>query len=287
MIFPILGNNIYANALFSFTNNCKIVMVEKEKTIEAGAEVVEAPKMPAYRERLRKRNPDREFNSDEDWDNAAEEAFAEDEETINVFKDNNKIIDEVIASDKDLAAIIADIVANHIPFRAAVAKRFSPEDLVAKEGDDDYEYYQKSYEERVATGREIQRIAQERLKNEDEAYDNIDAFCEKKGYSDEDKKEFIGYINDFYNSLSMRKITPEILQTIDNARHYEDDMASAEENGFVAGKNENIAAKRAAEKERAAADGVPAPRGAGAPLVDAPAKKTNPMFEGIKSRNLV
>lgn len=272
---------------FRSQNNVEIIMVENEKTIEAGVEVVETPKMPAYRERLKKRFADREFNSDEDWDNAAEEAFAEDEESINVFKDNNKIIDEVIASDKDLAAIIADIVANHIPFRAAVAKRFSPEDLVAKEGDEDYDYYQKSYEERVATGKEIQRIAQERLKNEDEAYDNIDAFCEKKGYSDDDKKEFIKFINEFYNSLSMRKITPEILQTIDNARHYEEDMASAEESGFVAGKNENIAATRAADKSKAKADGVPVPQGGGAPVVEAPARKINPMFEGIKKRDLV
>ena len=262
-------------------------MNEKEKTIEAGAEVAEAPKLPAYRERLKKRFADREFNSDEDWDNAAEEAYAEDEESINVFKDNNKVIDEVIASDKDLAAIIADIVANHIPFRAAVAKRFSPEDLVAKEGDEDYDYYQKSYEERVATGKEIQRIAQERLKNEDEAYDNIDAFCEQKGYGDEEKKEFIGFINEFYNSLSMRKITPEVLQTLDNARHYEDDMANAEESGFVAGKNENIAAKRANEKEKAVADGVPVPHGAGARMTDAPEKKPNAFFDGIKKRNFV
>lgn len=262
-------------------------MDEKEKTIEAVVAVAEEPKLPAYRERLKKRFADREFNSEEDWDNAAEEAYAEDEESINVFKDNNKIIDEVIASDKDLAAIIADIVANHIPFRAAVAKRFAPEDLIAKEGDEDYDYYQKSYEERVATGKEIQRIAQERLKNEDEAYDNIDAFCEKKGYSDDDKKEFIKYINEFYNSLSMRKITPEILQTIDNARHYEEDMASAEESGFVAGKNENIAAARAAEKNKANADGVPVPNGGGAPIVEAPKKKANPMFADIKKRDFV
>lgn len=262
-------------------------MVKEEKTIEAGVEVAEEPKLPAYRERLKKRFADREFNSDEDWDNAAEEAYAEDEESINVFKDNNKIIDEVIASDKDLAAIIADIVANHIPFRAAVAKRFSPEDLIAKEGDEDYDYYQKSYEERVATGKEIQRIAQERLKNEDEAYDNIDKFCEEKGYSDDDKKEFIGFINEFYNSLSMRKITPEILQTLDNARHYEDDMASAEENGFVAGKNENISEKRAADKAKAVADGVPVPSGAGAPVVDTAAKKNNPFFDDMKKRDYV
>lgn len=262
-------------------------MGENEKTTETGVAANEPPRLPAYRERLKKRYADREFNSDEDWDNAAEEAYAEDEESIRIFKDNNRIIDEIMASDKDLAAVISDIIANHIPFRAAIAKRFSPEDLVAKEGDDDYEYYQKSYEERVATGRELQKIAQERMKNEDEAYDNIDAFCEKKGYSDDEKKAFIGFINEFYNSLSMRKITPEILQTLDNARHYEEDMASAEESGFVAGKNENIAATRAADRNKVAADGVPVPSGAGAPVTEAPQKKTNPMFEGIKKRDYV
>ena len=262
-------------------------MNEKEMTVEAGVEVTEAPKMPAYRERLKKRYADREFNSDDDWDAAAEEAYAEDEEAIKVFKDNNKIIDDLIASDKDLAAIIADIVANQIPFRAAVAKRFDPEDLVAKEGDSDYEYYQKSYEERLATGKELQRIAQEKLKNEDEAYDNIDAYCEEKGYNDEQKKEFINFINEFYHSLSMRKITPETLKTLDNARHYDDDMMSAEENGFIAGKNENIAAKRVAEKKAASGDGVPTPSSTGTPVVETPQKKVNPIFEGIKKRNLV
>ena len=95
---------------FRSQNNVEIFMVENEKTIEAGAEVVETPKLPAYRERLKKRYADREFNSDEDWDNAAEEAYAEDEESINVFKDNNKIIDEVLASDKDLAAIMPTLL---------------------------------------------------------------------------------------------------------------------------------------------------------------------------------
>lgn len=259
-------------------------MVEKETTIETGAEVVETPKLPAWKERIKGRYADREFNSDEDWDNAAEEAYAEDEESLKVFQDNMTVIDEVIASDKDLAAIIADIITNKITFRAALAKRFSPDELTPKEGDDDYEYYQKSYEERVATGRELQKISQERLKNEDEAYDNIDAFCEKKGYSEEDKKEFISFINEFYNSLSMRKITPETLQTLDNARHYEDDMASAEETGFVAGKNENIAAKRASEKSKATADGVPAPKGSGAPMVDAPQKKENPFLTDVVNK---
>ena len=50
-------------------------MDEKEMTIETGSEVAEAPKLPAYRERLKKRYADREFNSDEDWDNAANNCF--------------------------------------------------------------------------------------------------------------------------------------------------------------------------------------------------------------------
>ena len=58
---------------------------KKKKTIEAGAEVLKHLKCQRT-ERLKKRFADREFNSDEDWDNAAEEAYAEDEESINVFQ---------------------------------------------------------------------------------------------------------------------------------------------------------------------------------------------------------
>jgi hypothetical protein len=64
-------------------------------------------------------------------------------------------------------------------------------------------------------------------------------------------------------------------------------MVSAEENGFIAGKNENIAAKRMSDYVAAKGDGVPTPSGMGAPVVEAPQKKINPMFDGIKKRNLV
>ena len=117
-------------------------MPEKEEITNTAA-----PALPKYRERLRGRYPDVEPQSDQEWDDLAERAYGEDEEKIKGFEDNNKVIEDLLDSDKDLSSVISEMIVNGTPFRAAVAKFFDPESLVAKEGDEDYEYYQKSSEE--------------------------------------------------------------------------------------------------------------------------------------------
>ncbi len=258
---------------------------EKEATIVVATpapEVKEEPTIPAYRKRLRERYADFDPKSEDDWNAKTEEAFAEDAETIKAFNDNNKIIEDALASDKDLAAVVGRIVAYGEPFRAALAAVIDPASLEAKEGDDDYEYYQKNRDERIAIGKEMQRIAAEKIKNEEEAYKNIDAFCEKKAYDEEEKKALIAYINDFYNSLQMRKIDEAILQRLDNARNYAEDIEEARAEGELDGKNANIEARSAAETRRMNGDGVPAFGGASAPVVDKPKRQT--IFDDIPER---
>lgn len=244
------------------------------------------PKMSAYRQRLKSRYPEDNPASDEEWDDLTERAMSEDADTIESFTSDRKVIDDILASDKDLAMVVADMIANKQPFRAALAKVVDPADLEAKEGDEDYEYYQKSYEERVAIGNEIRQRAEERLANEQEAYDNIDAYCEGKGYDDEQKKAFISFINDFYNNLQMRKISKEMLQQLDNARNYDADVEAAEEEGKIAGRNENIEAKMA-DASAKKGDGMPAPMGSGAPVNEAPKKAVDPIFGNLKRRDRV
>lgn len=278
--------------LFTLNSN-NSTMDENKKTPEqeAAAEVeatVTAPEaqaepiVPAYRKRLRERYADFDPQSEDDWNAKTEEAFAEDAETIKAFNDNNKIIEDALASDKDLAAVVGRIVAYGEPFRAALAAVIDPASLEAKEGDDDYEYYQKNRDERIAIGKEMQRVAAEKIKNEEEAYKNIDAFCEAKGYDEEEKKNLISYINDFYNSLQMRKIDDGILQRLDNARNYEADIEEARAEGELDGKNANIEARSLAETRKQAGDGVPAFGGASTPIVDKPKKKS--FFDDLPKR---
>lgn len=257
----------------------------EETTIVVATPAPEAqtePAVPAYRKRLRERYADFDPKSEDDWNAKTEEAFAEDAETIKAFNDNNKIIEDALASDKDLAAVVGRIVAYGEPFRAALAAVVDPASLEAKEGDDDYEYYQKNRDERIAIGKEMQRVAQEKIKNEEEAYKNIDAFCEAKGYDEEEKKNLITYINDFCNSLQMRKIDEGILQRLDNARNYEADIEEARAEGELDGKNANIEARSAAETRRRVGDGVPAFGGTSAPIQEKPRRHT--IFDDIPQR---
>jgi len=253
-------------------------MAEKEET-----QIPAAPEMPKYRERLKGRYPDANPQSDEEWNDLAERGYAEDEEKIRNFEDNNKVIEDLIDSDKDLAAVTSEMIVNGTPFRAAVAKFFDPESLVAKEGDEDYDYYQKSSEERKKMGQAFRERGARKRANEKEAYDNIDKFAEKKAFDDAAKQEFIDFVNNLYNDMGELKLSMQTLEKLYKAMTYDEAVAEAAEVAEVDAKNQAIEAARVKKATAAAGDGVPAPMGGSAP---APAKpKAKPtIFDDIPKR---
>ena len=242
-----------------------------------------APALPKYRERLRGRYPDVNPQSDQEWDDLAERGYAEDEERLKNFEDNNKVIEDLIDSDKDLAAVTSEMIVNGTPFRAAVAKFFNPEDLVAKEGDEDYEYYQKSSDERKQMGRAFRERGAQKRANEKEAYDNIDKFAEKKALDAAAKQEFIDFVNTLYNDLSVLKLSMKTLEKLYKAMTFDEAVAEAAETVAIEAKNQAIEAARVKKAADTAGDGVPAPMGGSAPApTPAPRKKT--VFDDLPKR---
>jgi len=239
--------------------------------------------IPKYRERLRGRYPDANPQSDQEWDDLAERGYAEDEERIKNFEDNNKVIEDLIDSDKDLAAVTSEMIVNGTPFRAAIAKYFDPEDLVAKEGDDDYEYYQKSAEERKKMGQAFRERGARKRANEKEAYDNIDKFAEKKAFDDAAKQEFIDFVNNLYNDMGELKLSMQTLEKLYKAMTYDEAVAEAAENAEIDAKNEAIEATRVKKAAETAASGVPAPQGGSAPA-PTPKPKKSTIFDDIPKR---
>lgn len=236
----------------------------------------EAPATPKYRERLRRRYADANPQTDEDWDNLTEQALSEDEA-------NNQVIQDLLDEDKDLASVVSEMIVNGTPFRAAVAKYFDPEDLVAKEGDDDYEYYQKSSEERKRMGQEFRAKGEEKRKNTKEAYDNIDKFAEKKALDEAAKEEFISFVNTLYNDLSVLKLSMSTLEKLYKAMTFDEAVAEAAETGAIDAKNQAIEAARVKKAVDTAGDGVPTPAGGSSPARPAPKKKSS-VFDDIPQR---
>ena len=243
----------------------------------------ETPAVPRYRERLRGRYADANPQNDQEWDDLTERGFAEDEERIKAYEDNEKVIQDILDSDKDAAAVISEMIVNGTPFRAAVAKYFDPEDLVAKEGDADYEYYQKSTDERKRMGQEFRMRGEEKRNNEKEAYDNIDKFAEKKQLDAAAKDAFISFVNTLYNDLSVLKLSMPTLEKLYKAMTYDEAVAEAAETGEIEGKNAAIEAQRVRKSSATSADGVPTPQGGGAPMKAKPERKAS-IFDDIPKR---
>ena len=242
-----------------------------------------APAMPKYRERLGKRYKDANPQSDQEWDELAERAYAEDEADLTRFRDNEKVIQDLLDGDKDLAAVVGEMLVNGTPFRVAVGKFFGPDELTPKEGDEDYEYYQKSSEERRAMGKAFRERSAQKKANASGTYDNIDKFAEKKGMSEEEKQRFIDFVNTLYDDLSMLKISNETLTKLYKAMTYDEAVAEAAENAEMDGRNAAIEAKRVKKQEATAGDGVPTPNGGSAPATTKPRRRAT-IFDDIPKK---
>ena len=244
---------------------------ENTETIAQAAP--ETPAIPKYRGRLSKRFPDANPQSDQEWDDLAERAYAEDEEKIKLSDENNQVIQDLLDSDKDLALVVSDMLVNGTTFRVALGKHFGPDELEPKEGDDDYEYYQKSAEERKKMGQAFRERGEQKRKNTQEAYDNIDKFAAKKAMDDKAKEEFIGFVNTLYNDHSVLKLSTSTLEKLYKAMTYDEAVAEAAEEAGIDAKNEAIEATRVKKAEAVAGDGVPTPQGGSSPAPRAPKKK--------------
>jgi len=243
----------------------------------------QAASLPKYRERLRGRYPDVNPQSDEEWNDLAERAYGEDEARLKGFEDNNKVIEDLLDSDKDLASVVSEMIVNGTPFRAAVAKFLDPESLVAKEGDEDYEYYQKSADERKAMGRaHRERIARKRA-NEKDAYDNIDKFAEKHALESAEKDAFIAFVNELYNDLSDLKLSMKTLEKLYKAMTFDEAVAEAAEAAGIDAKNQAIEAARVKKADAVAGDGVPTPVGGSSPAPEKPKSKPT-IFDDLPKR---
>ena len=211
--------------------------------------------------RLRKglmtKYPDFTAESDEEWSSKEDEYYGEVEDELNTFKAAEAELGDLVKANPELANVLNDMATNKMPFRAALAKYFSQEELIPVEGDDDYEAYEKSYNERLEKSKAREAKDQEMSANEAQSLDAIDAFAQEKGLDDEGKTKLIEYINTFFLDMLNKKISPQMIEMFNNAINYDGDMAAAKEAGEIKGRNTQIEAQIQEEQEREKGDGIP------------------------------
>ena len=232
-------------------------MENEEKKEQEPVVVSEEVKIRPLRRMVKEKYPDFNPTDESEWD-AKEDEYAEEMAAYNKdYHDAESKLDEIIGTDPELADVLNDMVVNKVPFRVAIAKHYSQEDLIPVEGEEDFGAYQSAYNERVAKKAARDARDAEIAKNEEESLAAIDAFAEEKAMDEEAKKNFIGFINDIFDQMLYKKLTAEILGAFYNAMNHDADVASATEAGEIAGRNENIEAQIANEEAAAEGDGLP------------------------------
>lgn len=240
--------------------------VEVQETDTQPTAEVEAIKITAN-DRLKKHYPDQDPQNEQEWENLRNRFHDDMEEREKNFSSLEQEVNDLIASDEDLALILNEMLVNKLPFRAALAKVLDPTDLTPIEGEEDYEAYNKAYNERVSQSNA--RIARQKEIDDNavKSAENIDKFCEDKGYDESAKDEIYAFINEMFDAIVEKNITPELLEKIDQARNYDVDVAQAGVEGEIRGRNANIEAQRADAVHTEEGDGIPTPSQAGgAPL---------------------
>lgn len=253
-----------------------------EKETEKTDVEVQPVELTGSRKRLKERYPDVDPVDDAGWEELNSRYMDEMDAEIGKYKDSELKMTELISVYPEFGELVFNMVEGKMPLRAAIAKVFSQEDLIPQEGDDDYEAYKKAYGDRVEQKGKRDAQTKEIEENEAKSMETIDQFAADKGLSDEQKESLIEIINNHFTELLYKRISTEMLEGFLKQMSFDTAVADAEKVGEIRGRNENIEAKMAKEKEKTKGDGLPNAGGGGVLNVD---KKPKPRsFFDIEER---
>lgn len=249
-----------------------------EPVTEAPAEEPQPPepKKHKYADRLSKAFPDRQFEKDEDFDSALDEHLDE----LEGYKERGTLANKRLIALFDAEPQVGDVVRDMIngaSFREALARHMSPEDLTAIEGDPDYEGWSKNKAEREERTSKREARMKEREANLQVTQEAIDTFAAENNMSEEDAANFLGKLDQLIDDFNAGKISKEVLTTMKKAWDYDNDIATAKDEGEIAGKNQNIVAKK--EAAQPIGDGIP--KITSTSEIKEPAPREKSYFEGL------
>lgn len=212
------------------------------------------PKRHRFAEKLSKAYPDRKFEKPEDFDAGLDEYLGELEEYRERGQMANQKLISVFESEPAVGDLVRDIM-NGATVREALARNFSPDDLVPEEGDPDYEGWNKRKTEREENLRKQRERQEEYNKNLEFSTQAIETFAQENNMDEDAASKFLQRMDAMLADINQGKISKEFLLTLKKAWNYDNDLAKAKEAGTVAGRNASIIAKKEAEKP--VGDGIP------------------------------
>ncbi len=217
-------------------------MEEKEKT-----------KKQLWEEGIRAKNPDIDFDNDEDalYDYAMQ-GYDTEHEYHKKNEEGNRKMYELLTQNPDVAMFISSLVSDG---NVGKAMSYLSDALALQEGTPEYDEYQKGVADRKKKEVEAEKAVAEYEKNLEESSEALKNFADENGMSEEEAVDFVRQITDVINEkLFTGKIDKEFLDLFYRALNYDKDLATSREAGLIDGRNEQIDARNRKLKK---GDGLP------------------------------
>ena len=229
---------------------------KKDKAEKPEKPTEETVKKHRYADKLAKEFPDRKFEKPEDYDSALDEHLT----NLEGFKEKgvglNKKLIALFDAEPHVGDIVRDMV-NGATFRQALARHISPDELTPDDGDPDHEGWSKNKTAREEAAAKRKERETQREADFGASAEAMKAFAEENKMDEESAEAFYNKIDEMIGAINSGKITKEALLAMKRAFNYENDIAKAREEGLVAGKNENITARKETPEKQG--DGIPRP----------------------------
>ncbi len=204
-------------------------------------------KRDTLHERIAKKYPDKTFDDDESYASQINDDYDEYDRQIADYKKNEQALADMYASDPRSASFLMEWKEGSDPIIALIRNYGS--DVVAAADDperqEEMAQANKEYLERVNKNKQLEKEYKENLQ---QSLQQMDDAQQQYGWSDEQIDSAFQNLFQIVNDAVMGKFTPETIQLMMNAQNYEKDLANAQQEGEVRGRNAKIEEKLRKQK---------------------------------------
>lgn len=213
-----------------------------------------APKFSdKFRERIKGAYPEDDFSDDEAYFQKASEQLDNLEQYKNNNLEANKALMEIFNAEPAVAEVLKDMIEG-ASFREAIARHFSPEELMPIEGDPDREGWKKNAEARAERLAENEKINQTRAENNDFTAKEIRDFAKDNNLDPEKATSVLDQIGSVLDEAYSGRISRNLLNVIYKGFNHDENVRTAAETARIAGRNEKIMTEKETKPK---GDGLP------------------------------
>lgn len=190
-------------------------------------------------ERLRKKYPEKKFEEDEEVFGQIYDDYDQYEQELEGYRGREKTLSDMFAADPRSAQFLSDMRGGRSPW-ASYIRLFGPELKESLEDPATIEQIaeaEREYMERVAQSK---KLDEEYEQNISATYETLRKYKEERGLSDEQIDSAMAALIGIAHDAVVGKFAPDTIDMIVKAMNYDADVATASEEGEIAGRNAKI-----------------------------------------------